>query len=291
MSQEIPNEHPIARVVAAVVIGGTNLAAVACDKPTEEPVVPATPIVVTGGEVLPSQRAYEQVRTITPDEFQALATATSTVAPATSPVTEPTKASTATPETAKPLPDVINSQTVKFTTPPTAEIQRLIDEAQTKGQSQIPMPGIIQNPKFSLIEEPEVSLDRSLVITGNELNGNYHLHSLTEGKVGQVMVGQSGSFSAIGVRTKDGFLWGYIFPSPGSTKFKEGDDIKIGDVIASFTYDSDDLNTKNFVNAIKTQTKAPPNTLFLIAGETGTKGLNRNNILASPQGIVTVSGK
>lgn len=205
---------------------------------------------------------------------------------ATLPPPQPT--ATPKPEAPKPLPEVISNKTAEFVSPPAEEVQKMVEETKAKGELKIPLPDIIKNDGISVVEITHKKTgNKVLAITGNK-EGVYTLPALSDGKVIEVGVSKTASFDSLAIMGDNG-SWGYAFPSPSTSPLKEGDIVKAGQPVVTFTYQ---LPLKyGFDRFLGAYQDAPKNTMALIVlGNSAGKGINtsKENVLQTLQGKLVI---
>lgn len=174
--------------------------------------------------------------------------ATATQAP--SPTIEPTKApATATPDIAKPLPEVINNQTVKFVTPSFIDTNKMFEESVQKGDPKVPVPDQIRS-NLEIVTRKNGSTEILGVITQN--GQGIDMPSLTDGIVTEVegSLTEAGmSYNTIIITTKAGVDIAYAYPSGTGWNVKLNQPISTGEILFSTTYKADSKGQKAFEKA------------------------------------------
>lgn len=209
-------------------------------------------------------------------------------------LTEAPKAVQKPSEAPKPLPEVINSQTVEFVSPPAEEVQKAVEEAKAKGEIKIPLPDIVKSEGISVVEIITRRGEQLFAITSNK-EGEYRLPSLSDGKILIMAVSKATNVSALFiVRPDNKSSWGYAFPSLATSLVKQGDTVKIGQPIVSFTYNPGGIQGQAFIRYLESRyANAPKNTIALISlGDGAGRGINlsKGNVLTTLQGSIVITG-
>lgn len=215
--------------------------------------------------------------------------ATPTPTEAQTPTDQPTVKETPKPpptEAPKDLPDVISKDTVKFLTLQPSEVKSL----QGTQDSKFALPEILNKDGVSMIQIHDRRGQTMFALVGAG-EGTYTLPAIYDGNVSKNVLSKTANFSGFIVSRENG-IYVYFLPSPSSSQFKEGDGIKMGQDIVTFSYQPQSQNGQEFKRYLQTTyVDAPENVFAIIAiGENPTKGinLNKDNILTTTKGEVVL---
>lgn len=216
---------------------------------------------------------------------------------ATEPAPKPTEAPTvtATPDIAKPLPSIINKDTVQPNPVTPEEIQLLIDQAQAQGEKKLPIPDVIVQPGISIVEIHNNRGETMLAITADK-PGSFNLPSLSDGTVAELL--DTGNPSVIGFADKTGKLsYAYVVPEKSAEVMlllSKDQATTVGQPAIRLNYNPESQIWGSFASVNTRNAKdAPKNTIAIIAAKTGESLTIAKNILVKNGGpvIVSSSGK
>lgn len=218
--------------------------------------------------------------------------ATRSLPPPSSAPANPTLSSTgaipsSSPEPTEP-PDIAH---LRYRTMEPSDIQRQIDEGESRGLFRLPLPDIVALPNISLhvihsIPSAEIAARLGIALPsayrGQESSaklalvgaapGQYELPAVERGRVIEQGVNRSSTFSTITVISPHGYAYGYVVPSPAMSPLAVGDFVQVGQPLVSFTFAPDTAGGKAFLTFLQTQWYDAPVNAFAIISVGEAKG-------------------
>lgn len=215
-------------------------------------------------------------------------------APKTASAAEVTSILSPTTTEVKPLPEIINNETVKFVAPPVEEVQKAFEKARSEGELKVPLPDVVVKDGISVIEVKNAKTGASVLVISASNEGAYTFPALLDGEISQIIAGRRTNFSGVGINTdsEENNLF-CIFPPTTRSDFKQGQRLVAGQQVIEIDFNPNSQEGQIFIKFLNDlYPDAPQNTLAVIGWSKGLnaqQNLKLENILQTQtNNIVTV---